>query len=191
MSVDKKTIKKYKDGDVEAYDAIYRHYSGKILRFTRVLVKNEDISRDLVQEVFISLWEKRDQVDPNLNFENYIFTITYNAVRKFFRKKSLETRVMDQFFRESPEVFDNVDREVIYNELLDLANRAIEKLPPRRKTVYKLSRQEGMKIREIADKLNISPRTAEHHLASALKFLKDELSGNSLLAMLFFFLFLN
>ena len=188
--MDKKTIKKYKDGEVEAYDAIYRHYSGKILRFARGLVKDEDTSRDLVQEVFISLWEKRDQVDPNMNFDNYIFTITYNAVRKFFRKKSLESKVMDQFLRESPGIFDNADRELVYNELLDLANQAIEKLPLRRKTVYKLSRQEGMKIREIADKLNISPRTAEHHLASALKFLKDELSENSLLVMLFFYLFL-
>jgi len=189
--VDKKTIKKYTDGDVESYDTVYRHYSGKILRFARGLVKDEDTSKDLVQEVFISLWEKRDQVDPNLNFDNYIFTITYNAVRKFFRKKSLENRVMDQLFRESPEVIDSTDREMVYNELLELANRAIDKLPPRRKTVYKLSRQEGMKIREIADKLNISPRTAEHHLASALKFLVDELSGNSLLAILFFYLFLN
>ena len=79
---------------------------------------------------------------------------------------------------------------VIYLELLELANKTIEKLSPKRKIVYKLSRQEGLKIKEIASKLNISTRTAENHLAQAVKFLKEELSGNSILTLLFFFLFL-
>ena len=64
-------------------------------------------------------------------------------------------------------------------------------LPPKRKKVYKLSKQEGMKIKEIAAKMDISPRTAENHLAKALKFLKEELAGISLLMLLFFYLFLN
>jgi len=191
MTIDKKTLKKYKDGDVEAYDAIYRHYGGKILHFSLGLVKDEEIAKDLVQEVFISLWEKKDQVILDLNFNNYIFTITYNAIRKYFRKKSIEIRVMDQLFQEAPQMIESSDRTVIYNELMALANNTIEKLPPRRKAVYKLSKQEGMKIKEIAARLNISPRTAEHHLASALKFLKEELTGTSLLSMLFFYLFLN
>ena len=191
MSVDKKILKKYIDGDAEAFDAIYRQYSGKILRFARGLVKDEDTATDLVQEVFITLWEKRDQVDLKLNFDNYIFTITYNGVRKYFRKKSVEFKVMDNLLRDSPEAIESTDRTVIYNELLAIANDTIEKLPPRRKTVYKLSRQEGMKIKEIAAKLNISPRTAEHHLAKALQYLKEELSGLSVLGLLFYHLFIS
>ena len=143
-----------------------------------------------MQEVFVSLWEKRGQVDPSLNFDNYIFTISYNSIRKFFRKKLIETKVVDHLVKNSPEIIDSVEGTVIYNELLDIANKTIETLPPKRKTVYKLSRQEGMKIKEIAEKLNISTRTAENHLAKALKYLKEELSGISLLTLLFFYLFL-
>lgn len=126
----------------------------------------------------------------NLNFDNYIFTIAYNSIRKFFRKKSIETKIIDQLVKNSPEIIESADGTVIYNEMLELASKAIENLPPKRKIVYKLSRQEEMKIKEIASRLNISTRTAENHLAKALKYLKEELSGISFLTLLFFFLFL-
>jgi len=190
MQPDKKIIKRFKEGDAEAFDAIYHNYSKKMFHFALGLVKDEDISKDLVQEVFVNLWEKRGQVDLNLNFDNYIFTIAYNSVRKYFRKKSIETKVIDHLVKNSPEIIESVDGTVIYNELLELASKTIENLPPKRKIVYKLSRQEGMKIKEIASKLNISTRTAENHLAKALKYLKEELSGISLLTLLFFYLFL-
>ncbi len=190
MAIDNNTIKRFKEGDAEAFDTIYRHYSGKMFHFALGLVKNKDISKDLIQEVFVNLWEKRSQVNLNLNFDNYVFTISYNSIRKFLRKKSIETRAIDHLLRNSPEIIDRVDSTMIYNELLELASKAIETLPPKRKTVYKLSKQEGMRIKEIASKLNISTRTAENHLAKALKYLKEELSVISLLSLLFFHLIL-
>jgi len=190
MPEDRKILKRFKEGDAEAFDAIYHNYSKKMFHFALGLVKDKDISKDLVQEVFVNLWEKRGQVDLNLNFDNYIFTIAYNSIRKYFRKKSIETKVIDHLVKNSPEIIESVDGTVIYNELLELASKTIENLPPKRKIVYKLSRQEGMKIKEIADKLNISTRTAENHLAKALKYLKEELSGISLQTLLFFYLFL-
>lgn len=190
MPEDKKILKRFKEGDAEAFDAIYHKYSKKLFHFALGLVKDQDISKDMVQEIFVNLWEKRGQVDPNLNFDNYIFTIAYNSIRKYFRKKSVETKVIDHLLKNSPEVIENVDGTLIYNELLVLATKSIETLPPRRKIVYKLSRQEGLKIKEIAQKLNISTRTAENHLAKALKYLKEELSGYSLMMLLFFHLFL-
>lgn len=190
MPENKKILKRFKEGDAEAFDAIYHKYSKKLFHFALGLVKDQDISKDMVQEIFVNLWEKRGQVDPNLNFDNYIFTIAYNSIRKYFRKKSVETKVIDHLLKNSPEVIENVDGTLIYNELLVLATKSIETLPPRRKIVYKLSRQEGLKIKEIAQKLNISTRTAENHLAKALKYLKEELSGYSLMMLLFFHLFL-
>jgi len=190
MPKDRKILKRFKEGDAEAFDVIYHNYSKKMFHFALGLVKDEDISKDLVQEVFVNLWEKRGQVDLNLNFDNYIFTIAYNSIRKYFRKKSIETKVIDHLVKNSPEIIESVDGTVIYNELLGLASKTIENLPPKRKIVYKLSRQDGMKIKEIASKLNISTRTAENHLVKALKHLKEELSGISLLTLLFFYLFL-
>jgi len=190
MHEDKEILRRFKEGDAEAFDAIYQSYSKKLFLFAQGLTKDQEISKDLVQEVFVNLWEKRSQVDLSLNFDNYIFTIVYNSIRKYFRKKSIETKYIDQLLQNSPETLESADGTVIYLELLELANNTIEKLSPKRKIVYKLSRQEGLKIKEIASKLNISTRTAENHLAQAVKFLREELSGNSILTLLFFFLFL-
>jgi len=183
-------VERFKAGDAEAFDTIYHNYSKKVFHFVLGLVKDKNVSQELVQEVFVSLWEKRDQVNLGLNFDNYIFTITHNSIRKHFRKKSIEKKVLNLLLNDSPEIIDNIEGTMIYTELLELANKTIESLPPRRKTVYKLSKQEGLKIKEIASKLNISPRTAENHLARALKYLKEELSEISFLALLYFNLFL-
>ncbi len=190
MLDDKKTIERFKEGDVAAFDTIYRKYSRKLFHFALGLVKEREMSRDIVQEVFINLWEKRSKVDLNLNFDNYIFTIAYNSILKFFRKRAVETRLKEQMLVNSPEVLESVEGNVIYYELLELANNSIENLPPMRKMVYKLNRQEGMKIKEIARKLNISKRTAENHLARALKHLKEELSWMSVPAIIFVLLFI-
>ena len=190
MSEEKSIIIKFKEGDAAAFDAIYHKYSKKLYNFARGLLKDPDSAGEMVQEVFVNLWEKREQIDTAFNFENYIFTITYNSIRKFFRKKSMENKVKDSLLKNSPEVIENTDDSIIYQELLDLANQTIDKLTPKRKTVYKLSREEGMSIKEIAGELNISTRTAENHLSKALKFLKKELAGISLLTLLFYFLFL-
>ena len=173
-----------------AIDAIYNSYSKKLYSFTFSLLKDHGQSEDLVQDVFVTLWEKRDQINPDLNFENYLFTICYNSVRKFFRRKNIEHKVKDYLLKNSPESIPETANTVIYNDLMDVVESAVEKLPPRRKLVYKLSRQEYMQIREIAESLSISSRTAECHLYKALSFIKQELDKASLLSLLFFHLFI-
>lgn len=178
MSEEKVILKQFKVGDVAAFDRIYHQYSKKLYNFAFGLTKDYDTGVEIVQEVFVTLWERHQQVNTELNFSNYIYTITYNSIRKHFRNKSIETRAKDYLLTNSSEFIDNTDGVILYNELLDLANKTIERLPPKRKMVYKLSRQEGMRVKEIASKLNISTRTAENHLAKALKFLEKELVVN-------------
>ena len=179
MSDTEKIILKFKAGEAAAFDTIYDMHSQKLYRFALGLLKDHDNACEIVQEVFVTLWEKRNQVDITFDFENYIFTIAHNAIRKFFRKKSMENKFRDILLNTSTETIENADTSIIYNELFELANRTIEKLPPKRKTVYKLSRLEGLTIKEIANRLDISTRTAENQLARALKYLKEELHSLS------------
>ncbi len=179
MVEEKVILKQFKVGDVAAFDRIYHQYSKKLYNFAFAHIKDYDKGVEIVQEVFVTLWERHEQVNTELNFRNYIFTITYNSIRKYFRNKSIETKVKDHLLYNSPEMIENTDGPIMYDELLDLANKTIERLPPKRKMVYKLSRQEGLRAKEIASMLNISTRTAENHLAKALKFLEKELAGNA------------
>lgn len=183
-------VKRLRSGDIIAFDVIYRSYSPKLYSFAFSLLKDHDQSEELVQDVFVTLWEKREQINTDLSFENYLFTICYNSIRKFFRKKKLEKKVIDYLIRNTPESISATSQTVIYNELIELVDRTIDRLPAKRRTVFKLSRQEGMKIKEIAEKLNISSRTVETHLTKALRFIKDELEKVSILSALYFYLFL-
>ena len=103
--------------------------------------------------------------------------MTLNSLRKLYRKKLVEHKVKDCLLKNSCEILDDIERSLIYNELYELENRTIESLPPRRRTVYKLSRQDDIKIKDIAKKLNISTRTVENHLTSALKHLREEIAS--------------
>jgi RNA polymerase sigma-70 factor (ECF subfamily) len=190
MRDEKSILKRLKAGDVAAIDAIYLSYNKKLYSFTFSLLKDHNESEDLIQDVFVTLWEKRDQINPDLKFENYLFTICYNSARKFFRRKNIEYKVKDYLLKNSPESIPETENTVIYNELMDMVERAVEKLPPRRKLVFKLSRQEYMQIKEIAESLSISSRTAESHLTKALSFIKKELEKASLLFLLYFYLFI-
>ncbi len=191
MSEEKAIIKQFKAGDIAAFDTIYHQYSKKLYNFAFRLIKDHDTASEIVQEVFVILWERHEQVNTELNFKNYIFTIAYNSIRKYFRNKSIENKVKDYLLNNSPEIYEYTDGTIIYNELLDIANKTIEKLPPKRKMVYKLNKQESIKIKEIADRLEITKRTVENHLAKALKFLKEELTGISHIVLLLCYLILN
>ncbi len=189
MQDEKSILKRLKAGNMDAFDIIYRKYSKKLYSFTFSLLKDHDQSEELVQDVFVTLWAKREQINTDLQFENYIFTICYNSARKFFRRKRVEHRVKDYLLKNSPESIPETTNTVIYNELMQLIDRTVEKLPPKRKAVFKMSRQEGKQIKEIAAKLEISSHTVESHLSKALKFIKEELEKASLLSLLYFYLF--
>lgn len=88
MQDEKSILKRLKAGNMDAFDMIYRKYSKKMYSFTFSLLKDHDQSEELVQDVFVTLWAKREQINTDLQFENYIFTICYNSARKFFRRKS-------------------------------------------------------------------------------------------------------
>lgn len=189
--IGKNTITRYKKGDAAAFDVIFDCYSDKIYWIAFGILKDEDVAKDIVQDVFVKLWMKRDKVNPELTFDNYIFTITYNTIRSAIKKHLIRSQAIALLLKEGPEVINDTDADLVYSDLYELASSAIERLPPKRKTVYKLSKQEGMKIKEIAASMNISTRTAENHLALALKFLKEELSKYSLASLMFFYFFLN
>jgi len=190
MQEEKSILKRLRAGDVAAIDDIYEKYSKKLYSFTYSLLKDHQQSEDLVQDVFVTMWEKREQINPELRFENYLLTICYNSIRKFFRQKNIENKVKDYLANNLPENIPETSNTVIYNELMDLVNKAVEKLPKQRKTVFKLSRQENMQIKAIAENLSISPRTAESHLSKALGFIRQELEKATLLSLLYFYLFL-
>jgi RNA polymerase sigma-70 factor (ECF subfamily) len=189
--VTEETIKRLKNGDVLAFDIIYRKYSPKLFGFILNILKVESDAEEIMQEVFLKIWEMRNEIGSYTSFNSFLYTITYNKSINLIRKKITERKYID-FLKTLPELTKpSVIDDLQFAELSAELKSLIEKLPLRQKEVFLLSRENELSYQEIADKLNISKNTVENHMVRALRFLKTNLKTLSLMHSLFLFLFLS
>lgn len=186
---DKRLVRNLKNGDILAFDELYRKFNKKIYSFSLSYLKNKDEAEGIVQEVFLRLWRNRAELQSQYNIDSYLFKITYNLVMKHFRNLSREKKHLEEFSRNLPDMDDSASSDLEYQELLDLTEKAIKQLPERQKAVYQLNMRDGLTVDEISGKLGISRRTAENHLHRAKAYLKNALSDQSLKVLLFIWLF--
>jgi len=172
------------------FDAIYRKYSRRVFQFAVSILKTQDDAEEIVQEVFLRIWEKRKDIQEHLSFKSYLFTITYNTSISLIRKRIRETRYVNSIHSiQVPPDLHTPSSDMEYLELKKKVEETIEKLPDRQRQTYLMSRKEGLSYREIADKLGVSVNTVENHMVKALRFLREKLGKNSLMMLLFFYLF--
>ena len=155
--------------DKAAFAFLYRSYWAKVYNFTRLYITSAVDVEEIVQEVFIKIWENEEQ-----NFAGYLFITMRNLVFNRSRKN-----LNEPFYQLS--VIEAVEESYDIEEELDAANlrthisALISMLPPRQQEVFRLSRDEELSYREIAERLQISERTVEHHISDALKFLRKNI----------------
>lgn len=180
---------KYKPG---AFDSIYKRYSVRIYSFVLGIIKSKDDAEDIVQEVFIKLWDKRDNLKDHLSFKSFLFTIAYNTTIDMIRKRVKERDfVVMVKSKQLPLAIDSDNLELEYQELKEKLDKTINKLPERQKQVYTLSRNEELTYLEIANKMGISVNTVENHMVKALKFIRTNIKSTGYLSALFYALFIN
>lgn len=187
FSIDEsKLISALHKGDIFAFNELYKRYSPKVYNFTLKHLEHEEDVKDLVQEVFITIWNRREDIDEKQSFNGYLFTITLNSIRKFYRKK-VRNRKLAEHWLSSESHNSNITLDTInYRSINEIAQKIIDKLPPKRKEVFILSREKGLRNEEIAEKMNISKKTVENHLNLALRELRKQLVQESLMIILFF-----
>ncbi len=177
-------------GDIEAFDALFARYSGKIFLLGKRYLGTREDAEGLVQEVFIKIWEKKEQIKEHLSFRAYLFTITYNTIRRYFRVKYRKPELLQEIPEELAAKAEQVATHVEFLELVEEVERAIESLSPRQRQIYKMSRQDGLSHKEIARLLSLRPKTVENHIHEAIRKIREHLSRMDLLAIIFITLFL-
>jgi len=181
--------KAMKSGETYAFDYFFNKYAKIIYQFTLSFLKSEADSEELVQEIFIKLWDRRKNINPQRSFRAYLFTIAINSIRDFFNIKAKENKF-------KLELYDfllgekNEQEEINFHLYLKILDEQIELLPDKRKEIFIMHKKEGLTITEIAGILKISPKTAENQLASAVKTIRDAFYKKNLKG-LYLFLFLN
>ena len=149
----------------------YKEVCRTILRF----VSDKNQAEDLAQEVFIRIWQKRQQLNVNISFGAYLHRMAINESISFLRKvKRREDKAQSFAEIPLPSAYDSADGEelLLQKELKAQINEAINGLPPRCRAIFQLSRFEQLSYREISKKLDISIKTVEHQMGKALKILR-------------------
>lgn len=187
---DEQLIPLVRRGDHFAFDQLFHKYGSSLFSFVVSVLKDESDAEEVVQDVFLKIWEKRKDLDSSLSFKSYLFTIALNTTKNRYRKK-LQAEKYKQDLALELNINHTSDFDAIeYRNLLDYVDKIIEKLPPSRREIFILSKKDGLKNLEIAKLLNISEQTVKNQLVSAMKFLRSESArdGNEL-GLLFFLLF--
>jgi len=182
-------VEKLQKGDIESFDSIYNKYSGKLYAFGLKYLKSTDEAEELVQSVFLKVWENYRNLKKESSFKSYLFTIAYNDMCKLFRKRNYQQKYIGDSIYENSESCVEMEDKIHFQSALDLVQKIIDKLPERQKTVFVKSRFEGKSTKEIAEEIGLTPGTVDNYISEALKFISRRLPGEKLPAILLFSLF--
>jgi len=186
---DKQLVLLLKKNEVKAFDTLFQKYSNKLYRFSFSLLKNSEDSKEIVQEAFFRIWNKRNEIDAFKSFKSYLFTISYHLVID-----QLRLRLKDQEYRSFlHEYFDLADDNLNSTSDFETLNQRIElavnELPEKRKQIYLMSRENGLSHKEIAEQLSINVKTVENQVGHAIKHIKLSLRNDFLPMLLIVSLF--
>lgn len=162
-------LRRLKQDDERAFDALFRHYSALVYRFAYSYLKSRPEAEEIVQECFLKIWEKRQQLHDDVPLKGYLFTTAHHAILNQLRRHGHHLRYQAHSATQEPALVDN---GVEFSELEGVYRAALEQLPPKRREIFILSRQQGLSYPEIAAQLNLSVKTVEAQMSHALKFLR-------------------
>lgn len=163
-------------GNERAFELVFRNYYNKLFNYARHYVIDREIAHEMVQETFMKLWENRSGLDPDSNLTSLLYRITRNnslnylkhlCIQKKYAESVRKNLIAYQLNYEA--LKDETSEQIIYSELQDKVNKAIEQLPPKCREIFVLSRSREFKYKEIANQLNISLKTVENQIAEALR----------------------
>ena len=174
-------VSKLKRGNRLAFNALYKSYFSDLYSFTVKLTNNLTDAEEIVQEVFIKLWETKHTLDKNKNFKSLLFTIAKNMIYNRARKRVYEYAYINYLQQQISNDESTIDREMAYLETKSLIEKGIDQLPSRRKEIFILSRREGLSNKEIANKLKTSTSNIENHINKALKSLKKYMVNHEII----------
>ena len=168
---------------------LFDKYGTRLYQFSLKYLRDKEDAEDLLNEVFMKIWENRHSLKTNTSFQSYLFTIAYNNIRQRFLKKSREEKYIQIFAIENLVDSSNGEDQVDYILTVQKINKIIDLLPPRRKEIFDLSYKEELKNREIADKLGLSEQFVKNQLSIARKYIISNIKeDNPIAGILLFYL---
>lgn len=163
-------------GDEEAFQLLFKQSYVSVCKTIQRFIKDKGIIEDLAQDIFVRLWEKREQLNITSSVGAYLHRMAINEALTYIRRQKKNNHTdIDNLHIKAPE--HSTEEHMMGNELQDKISAAINTLPPRCQVVFRLSRFEKMSYKEIAAELDISIKTVENQMVKALKILRNLLQN--------------
>jgi len=182
---EKLLFERIKKSDEKAFETLFHTYYGYLCLYATKIIRDDSAAEEIVQDFFVKLWEKREQLFIETSLKNYLFRSIKNLCINYIQHNKTKLRHAQIVLSG---VENNFSDEYNYSEI-DISikiEESINSLPEKRKEIFRLSRQEGLKYHEIAKKLNISVKTVETQMSLAIKTLRDKLKNYTFLFSIFF-----
>lgn len=168
---DNELLKALKKGDIKAFDEIYYKYHKMLFAYALKFIKSHADIEDLIQKIFVIIWEKRANINPEKSFNNYLFIIIRNEIYDLLKKRALTAYYNDQIFNE----IEDTNEDIEMKKLVEIIYSLIEKMPERRRQIFMMNRDLGLTYKQIAKELSISENTVDTQIRNSLNYLRSEL----------------
>jgi len=188
-SSDYQLVDKLQNGDLDAFDQIFNKYGDRLFGFALSYLKSREETEELVQDVFLKVWENRKNLKKESSLKSYLFTIAYHDMCKFFRKKQIYQKFLDEEEWHENKIVD-LEKQLEYKAILEQVDQLIDKLPETQKLIFIKSRKEGKETKEIAIEMNLAPGTVDNYISKTLKYLRQHTSDKNFAFLLFIAIFL-
>lgn len=167
-------LDKIREGDKQTYRLLFENYYKVLILYATSLTKNEPKAEDLVQNVFINLWTKRDTLEIRSSIKSYLYKSVYNLFINDYRKELRNDNVLDKIHYEVLQQSIEEEEHSIKSKL-DWVNKEINALPPKSKEIFVMNKRRGLTYKEISKILDISENTVESHISRALKRIRQNI----------------
>jgi RNA polymerase sigma-70 factor (family 1) len=171
--------KRIAESDQQAFRILFDSYSSKLIEFAFSMVKLRDAATEIVDEVFVRIWQQRQRIVSIQNLKVYLYTATKNTALNYISKKAKE-QVTEPFDFINIQIRDNEspEQQMITSEIFKKIKIAVNELPPRCKMIFKLIREDGLKYKEVAEILNVSVNTVDAQMVIAVKRISEKLKSD-------------
>lgn len=167
-------LKKIKEGDIKAFENMFRCYYTPLRLYTMSIIGRSDVAEEIVQDIFYVLWRDRENLEIFVSVKGYLYKSARNRSLQYLEHCDVKHKYEDKVFSDNNTViFASTPQEQLeYKELEELINYTLQKMPERRLQIFRMHRFEGLKYMEIAKSLSLSVKTIEAEMTKALQSLR-------------------
>ena len=174
--MDSEIARRIRKGDKKEFEALFRSSYVSLVKYARTLLKDQDTSEEIVQDLFVRLWQEREKIKIESSLTGYLFRAVHNRCLHYIEHMKVVRSHEDKSLADQTERIEDPADILHYKDLQERIARIIEKLPERCAKIFCMNRFEGLKYNEIAEKLSVSVKTVEANMGRALKEFRKELT---------------